>query len=1360
MRWARMLSGLVAVIGASVAFVVEGTASAAEAPRGSRTVAIAAVGAKGSLRATARGDVIALGTRFRGSPRSRGVRLRSPVVGIAATRRGYVVATARGDVYAYGARFRGSPRSRGIRLSSPVVGIAATRGGYLLATARGDVYAFGTRFRGSPRSRGLHLSSPVVGIAAAAGRYVLTTADGDVHAFGRRFRGQPRVTRGRVSSRVVGISAAPRRGHLLATAAGTIYGHGPGYRRSHRVRHGGKVVGIATTSNGRWMVATAAGRGFTHLGAGRTLGASQSSCVQPSPPLPSTPALGVAAADPLPATDLGAPLVGLTFGGVVKNVLHFLGEGAAVWAEDEGLDEGLGWILNSLGGQSESPKVDPAVIAQQFADVNSKLDALGNQQYLDCQAVLGELDQLKDVVLQSAYDLQAQPMTGLITKVQQFQDDFNLIAEKLIENGGDVDALAATYKQDMVEMTSGGELGLPYIIKQIAAYEAATVVPGASSLIESYTRVLLHNAGYKDDRSDDPYHTHIFPSSFVNKAYTQQNVIAAVVAQAAYLYANVEHLKFTLNTNTYTPDPDAIEQVVGHAQDALVNWSTSFSQDWVSQGKPQGIGMLPDNTVLDYRDQSRPVLWTDGPVTLNGDAATPTPYYCPTPAPFCYANRYAPAPSGGSQVVGDTALAEPSATSLPALIAAQSGDATDTGWKGLKGWRIPTSADWNALQAHVTGGLSAWGTSNHMNIFDSEKYESHAGGGVRPITTVAPLLVDLGGSAAPSYGVLTSVDPTANALTLEPRPFPGPDQSNDVAGRLVLARDFTPSDTSVLASTRPAKPRLVGARPDGRRRRQGQRSRTLLGLQAPATYTNPASCAPSNAYTVPAGTGTVKITATGGGGAQGARLAAAGSQNFQYFAGGRGGVVTQLLPAVAGSKLYVQVGGGGSLPASLSILSGEGGLGGVGGGGLGGWSQDGSNLNPAGQAPYSGSHSGGGGGASGVSSTANCSQWLVVGGGGGGGGAGFINYQDSITNNYTDSGGQGGSGCPMNPGPGCSATDARHDQAVNYGQLGTGGGSPPNTSGGKARGAGGGTLQGGGGGSGQLGRDTGGGAGGGGGGGYFGGGGGGGGGVLAGGGGGGGGASFAIPGPAAGAASYGFGAGAPDGFRRVDAAAGSVTITPIPKAVPPLTVSASATQTAWGQQLSLTAKQPADATGIMGFYDNINGGCDYSKQPGAKCVELGLVPIMDGVATLPVPASALGVGAHSLHASYTGDRRYAANDSDSITVNVAKGDPALNLRISGTIRAPGQAMKSMAVVLAPDATGSVTFSRENAGGPDTVLGSAPIVKGSAILKNPDAATPSLAPGANRIRASYAGDARYASSTSNVVTVTVNKPNSG
>jgi hypothetical protein len=137
-----------------------------------------------------------------------------------------------------------------------------------------------------------------------------------------------------------------------------------------------------------------------------------------------------------------------------------------------------------------------------------------------------------------------------------------------------------------------------------------------------------------------------------------------------------------------------------------------------------------------------------------------------------------------------------------------------------------------------------------------------------------------------------------------------------------------------------------------------------------------------------------------------------------------------------------------------------------------------------------------------------------------------------------------------------------------------------------------------------------------------------------------------------------------------------------------------------------------------------------------------------------VPPGGLGVGEHQLHASYTGDRRYAANDSASDSVTLGRGKPGLSLRVTGTMLPAAQAMTWATVALPSDATGNVSFTVDNANGKGITLGSAPIIDGSAIFKDLDTARRRLTPGANIIRASYAGDARYAAGASNPITVTV------
>ena len=116
-----------------------------------------------------------------------------------------------------------------------------------------------------------------------------------------------------------------------------------------------------------------------------------------------------------------------------------------------------------------------------------------------------------------------------------------------------------------------------------------------------------------------------------------------------------------------------------------------------------------------------------------------------------------------------------------------------------------------------------------------------------------------------------------------------------------------------------------------------------------------------------------------------------------------------------------------------------------------------------------------------------------------------------------------------------------------------------------------------------------------------------------------------------------------------------------PRPHPPVAFSvntaASSTTVSWGQPVALTATLPADATGDVGFYDDVNGGCDGHTGSGSLCQGLGTATLYDGTATLPNPDVALEIGTHELHASWGGDTHYNPGDSNAVTVTVTKAAP-------------------------------------------------------------------------------------------------------
>lgn len=250
------------------------------------------------------------------------------------------------------------------------------------------------------------------------------------------------------------------------------------------------------------------------------------------------------------------------------------------------------------------------------------------------------------------------------------------------------------------------------------------------------------------------------------------------------------------------------------------------------------------------------------------------------------------------------------------------------------------------------------------------------------------------------------------------------------------------------------------SKPGGRdvTRRRRALAVSLLALGAALIGAQPAQSTPfaftggEQTYTVPPGVASVRITAVGGAG--GSPSPGGG------LSGGRGAVVSGIVPVTAGQVLFVYVGGSGASPG-----------GGFNGGGAGGTTQ-------------SGSHFWGGGGASDVRTVQSSleSRLIVAAGGGGsaglaaaggdagasGGCCGAAGFGPTAAQPGTQSAGGAGGGCAtLTVGCGGSGT-------LGSGGAGAASGTAADERGG---GGGGGGLYGGGGGAGHI-SDSGGGAGG------------------------------------------------------------------------------------------------------------------------------------------------------------------------------------------------------------------------------------------------------------------------------------------
>lgn len=188
---------------------------------------------------------------------------------------------------------------------------------------------------------------------------------------------------------------------------------------------------------------------------------------------------------------------------------------------------------------------------------------------------------------------------------------------------------------------------------------------------------------------------------------------------------------------------------------------------------------------------------------------------------------------------------------------------------------------------------------------------------------------------------------------------------------------------------------------------------------------------------------------------------------------------------------------------------------------------------------------------------------------------------------------------------------------------------------------------------------------------------------------------------------------------------------------------APSSPSAFGQSVTFTATVTAHApaagvpTGSVTFKD------------GATTIGTGT---LDGSGHASMSTATLSVGSHSIAAVYGGDANFTTSSSSPLPYTVNKATTTTSLTSSVNPSVFGQSVKFTATVTAPapaQQTGTVTFL-------DGVT-----TLGTGTLNSSGVATFSmsaLAPGSHSITASYGGDGNYASSTSSVLTQTVNKAN--
>ena len=204
----------------------------------------------------------------------------------------------------------------------------------------------------------------------------------------------------------------------------------------------------------------------------------------------------------------------------------------------------------------------------------------------------------------------------------------------------------------------------------------------------------------------------------------------------------------------------------------------------------------------------------------------------------------------------------------------------------------------------------------------------------------------------------------------------------------------------------------------------------------------------------------------------------------------------------------------------------------------------------------------------------------------------------------------------------------------------------------------------------------------------------------------------------------------------------NTVVVTVSKRVTPMTLTASATRVIRLEAPVFTVHMPSGATGEVTFINSALSTTDKA---------IGYAQNIDGVATLREPFRVLPLGENPIHASYRGNDKYDAGNSNTVIVTVEpKPKATITLTASASHALVGFA-PTLTVHVPADATGHVWYydTARRTGQQD--LGTAPIVGGVATLHTlfwP------LILGDNPIHAHYPGNQKYNASDSNTVAVKV------
>jgi len=201
-----------------------------------------------------------------------------------------------------------------------------------------------------------------------------------------------------------------------------------------------------------------------------------------------------------------------------------------------------------------------------------------------------------------------------------------------------------------------------------------------------------------------------------------------------------------------------------------------------------------------------------------------------------------------------------------------------------------------------------------------------------------------------------------------------------------------------------------------------------------------------------------------------------------------------------------------------------------------------------------------------------------------------------------------------------------------------------------------------------------------------------------------------------------------------------------------MSLTQSSTTSSFGQAVTFTATvTPFVDASAVGPLDpsatKMTGSVTFSEDPDANThIQYGTVSINQSTGQASVSPSTLTVGTHHIKAVYGGDTNYQQSH-DSVDHTVTRAASSNSLSASATSITYGDSVTFTDTVSPSAATGTVTFADQGGTiGTGSVAGASP--------NQTSTSTSSLPAGPRLVKATYAGDATYAGSTSNGVEVDV------